>query len=288
VEFPIFENCINRVSFTFGTELERESRRRIIRNFLRVLLKEQCFGQLPLEDLRYLIIKERPTVSVRGCLLSRDGKLVKCFGVFGEYQAGHSFEVNINELLSAHGLPVNNAMFLVVLSRGRRDAYKSSPGSISMSYEGESFFATYRTGAFARTLNDFSVRKHRGFISINPKVIVNAKQCSSIFLINHSSNPDYDDIVYPKARIYRSDGRYLEADYGPVPPFGGVERSIEQLFGESVGEFLALFGGLGTSVVSAEGYSLAGLSILRNRDGKSMAIEHTRPTHVNLQPLLPE
>jgi hypothetical protein len=78
--------------------------------------------------------------------------------------------------------------------------------------------------------------------------------------------------------LYRPDGKFLDADFGPVPAFGGIERSIEDLFGDSVRQFLEPSGGLGTTVTRVKGYTLAGITVLRSRDGGSMAIEHTRPT----------
>ena len=47
-----------------------------------------------------------------------------------------------------------------------------SANIFSMSYEGPHFYTNYRTGAFTRVLNDFSKKKHAGFLSVNPKIIV--------------------------------------------------------------------------------------------------------------------
>ena len=173
---------------------------------------------------------------------------------------------------------MQDAIFMLIMNLGDHTEGLTDLNIFSMSYEGDYFYTNYRTGAFARTLNDFSKKKHAGFMSVNPKIIVNQSHVSSLLFINHSSDPAYADTVNPTVQLYRPDGKSLEQEFGPIPAFGCVERSLEDIFGMGVGKFLESAGGLGTTISRVKGYTLAGISVLRSRDGRSMAIEHTRPT----------
>lgn len=215
---------------------------------------------------------------VRGVLTTRQGEFIREFPELGVWRAGQSFEINVNKMLADYGLPLKDAMFMLIMNLGDHPEALSDINIFSMSYEDDHFYTTYRTGAFARTLNDFSKKKHAGFMSVNPKIIVNQSHVSSLLFINHSSDPAYADMVCPTIKLYRSDGESLEKEFGPISAFGCVERSMEDIFGMSVREFLAPAGGLGTTVSTVRGYTLAGISVLRSRDGRSMSIEHTRPT----------
>lgn len=273
--FPVFAECINRVSQAVRIDFCRFNWKKAVKQSLTAIKQRRVVDPrifLP------LITKNTSAMTVRGVLATQRGEFVEDFGALGKWSAGQAFEINVNELLASRGLPITNATFLLIMNLGEHAEALSDINIFSMSYEGKSFFANYRTGAFARTLNDFAKKKHAGFMSVNPKVIVNDRFISSLLFINHSSNLSYNDAVSPHVRIYRQDGRHMDAEFGPVPAFGWVERSIEEIFGKEAGDFLKPSGGLGTTISRVKGYTLAGISILRSRDGKSMSIEHTRPT----------
>jgi hypothetical protein len=266
---------VNRVSQAVRLDFCRFSWKKAARQTLAKLRQ----GRSP--DMRMflpLLTGRKQRMTVRGALTGRDGRFLHDFGEIGSWGAGETLEININELCEARGIAVDDAMFMMIMNLGEHTDALSDINIFSMSYEGDRFFTNYRTGAFARTLNDFSKKKHVGFMSINPKAVVSESHLTGLLLINHSSNPEYGDSVYPTVRLYRPDGKFLDADFGPVPAFGGIERSIEDLFGDSVRQFLEPSGGLGTTVTRVKGYTLAGITVLRSRDGGSMAIEHTRPT----------
>jgi hypothetical protein len=132
-------------------------------------------------------------------------------------------------------------------------------------------------------LNDPRKKKsHYGFRGINPKVVATKDRMSSVLLINHSSHPEYDATVTPTSLLIRPDGAQREATFGSIAPFGGVERSAAELFGDDVTEFLGPYNGLGTVITTCPGVTLASLHLMRSTRGHSMAIEHSRPTHVYL------
>jgi len=162
------------------------------------------------------------------------------FKVPESYPPGGSIDIDVTDVIEKLGLPRDNYMATLVMSRGRTDGFRSSPGSYSMTYIGDQVYTTYRTGGFARILNDPTRKRHAGFRGINPKAIANNRFISSLLLINHSSNPSYDESATPHSLLLRADGAMREATFGVIPPFGGVERSLEELFGKDVSEFLAV------------------------------------------------
>lgn len=103
---------------------------------------------------------------------------------------------------------------------------------------------------------------------------------SSLLLINHSSNPLYDEAVTPRTLLIRSDGETREAEFGAIPPFGAVERSLSDLFGEDIDDFLEPSQGKATTITTCPGVTLASLHLIRSRGGDLISIEHSRPTHV--------
>ena len=72
------------------------------------------------------------------------------------------------------------------------------------------------------------------------------------------------------------------ADFGPIAPFGGVERTLEDLFGADAADFLKASDGRATTIATCPGVTLASIHILRARDGSSFSIEHSRPSHTYL------
>jgi hypothetical protein len=273
--FPVFGDCVNKVSQAVRLDFCRFSWKKAVKSSLSRLKA----GRLPSPDMLIPLLKGGyGAMRVRGVLTSRQGEFLLDFGELGVWSAGQAFEINVNDTMAAHGLPMKDAIFMLIMNLGDHTEALSDINIFSMSYEGNHFYTNYRTGAFARTLNDFSKKKHAGFMSVNPKIIVNETHVSSLLFINHSSAPEYADTVCPTVKLYRSDGESLEQEFGPIQAFGCVERSMEDLFKPQVREFLAPTGGLGTTVSTVKGYTLAGISVLRSRDRRSMSIEHTRPT----------
>jgi hypothetical protein len=273
--FPVFGDCVNKVSQAVRLDFCRFSWKKAVKSSLGRLKA----GRLPSPGMfAPLLHGGYGGMRVRGVLTTRQGEFIRDFGELGTWSAGQAFEINVNETVAAHALPMRDAMFMLIMNLGDRTEALSDINIFSMSYESDHFYTNYRTGAFARTLNDFSKKKHAGFMSVNPKIIVNDTHVSSLLFINHSSSPEYADSVSPVVRLYRSDGESLEREFGPIPAFGCVERSMEDIFGSQVRDFLASARGLGTTVSTVKGYTLAGISLLRSRDGRSMSIEHTRPT----------
>jgi len=272
---PVFARCVNRVSQSVRTDFGTFNWKKAARAELGRLKR----GKPPtLTALRSLLDSmRRLPVRIRGALTTREGELVHDFGLIGAWTGGQALEIDVNQLMAAQGIPRQDAMFIVIMDMGAHPEALTDLNIFSMSYESDRHYANYRTGAFARSLNDFAKKKHVGFVSVNPKITVDEGRVSSLLFINHSSNPAYDDTVDPTVRLYRQDGQWREAQFGPIRAFGGVERTIEDLFGPEVRDFLGPRT-LGTTVTRLPGYTLASLSLLRSRDGELMAIEHTRAT----------
>lgn len=218
----------------------------------------------------------------RVIVTTRDGQALGMWHVPEKYPPGGSIDLNITNIINEMGLADDDYMAILVMSRGRTDSFRSSPGSYSMTYVSDRTYTTYRTGGFARVLNDPKRKKHLGFRGILPKALANERFLSSLFLINHSSDPSYDQTVSPHSTLLRPDGETREADFGPIAPFGGVERTLEDLFGDDVGEFLRPGDGRATVITTCPGVTLASIHVMRARDGGSMSIEHTRPSHTYL------
>ncbi len=215
----------------------------------------------------------------RFIITTREGEFLGQRGVPGSYPPGGSIDIEVADVLAKMGLPDDDYMGILVMSRGRPDGWRTSPGSYSMTYATDRTVTTYRTGGFIRILNDPNRKKHVGFRGINPKALATDRHLSSILLINHSSNPAYDRHVTPDSTLLRADGEQRTAVFGSIAPFGGVERDLEQLFGGDVVDFLAPFGGRGTVITTCQGVTLASIHVMRARDGSSMSIDHSRPTH---------
>jgi hypothetical protein len=215
-------------------------------------------------------------------ITTRDGRQIGNYRIPGSYPAGGSVDVDVAEVIRSLGHPEGDYLAIMVMSRGRTDYFRSSPGSYSMTYVGPRTFTTYRTGGFSRFLNEPDRKTHKGFRGINPKALADDRHLSGVLLINHSSSPRYNETVAPHSLLRRGDGAVRDAPFGSIPPFGAVERSLEDLFGRDVSEFLAPFGGKGTVITTCPGVTLASIHTMRARDGSSMAIEHSRPTHMYL------
>ena len=290
-QFPIFKDVKTLVSFSIRPDFNPLKYSRIPHvlgySMLRVgkgsLLKSIKAVSSDISEYGSLLFsKDSGKLKFRLAITNRHGKLLGVHLFDKSYPPGGSIDVNVTNIISDLKLPNDDYMGILIMTRGRTDGFRSSPGSYSMTYYNDKVYTTYRTGGFARVLNDPNKKDHFGFRGINPKVIVNDKVTSSILLINHSSDPLYDTTANPKSTLIRADGKTRKADFGSIPPFGGIERSMEDLFGDDVAKFLEPFGGKGTTVTECQGISLASIHLRRARDGSSMSIEHSRPTHTYL------
>ncbi|HEY9714251.1 MAG TPA: hypothetical protein V6C72_12350 [Chroococcales cyanobacterium] len=221
-------------------------------------------------------------------ILSRDGEYLASHEIPSTYKPGSSVEVDLSKLLADLKLPVADYLVVAVMSRGRMDGYRSSPASFSMTYIDQDNVAIYRTGAFARPLNEGRLKAHIGFTGINPKVIANKDMMSGLLLINHSSDPEYAHAAHPTSVLIRQDGAQLEGDFGEIPPLGAREMSISDIFGSQVVDFLKPFNGRATAITTCTGVTLASLHVQRSNDNQQslLGIEHSRPAHMNLAGIL--
>lgn len=275
--FPVFSQAHNLVDFvvqpTFKPALRDWARpandwlkkRKTLRGAARTYLN---------------MVLQRP-IDLRGVFITRQGEFVQSWKLRQGLGVGDFHVADINTLLFTAGKPLVDGVFVLVASRGRPDLWESSPGSATVRYVGENFVAGYRTGFFARTVNPVHGKKHFGFTGINPQVLLGDGLQAWVMLINHSSDPTYDQTVSPRIRLYRAPDEYLETEFGPIAPHGALERSVLELF-PAAPDFLAKNGGRGLTVATASGASLASIHILRNPANGSMGMDHSRPAHANV------
>ncbi len=221
-------------------------------------------------------------------ILSRDGEYRASYELPSSYEPGASVDIDLSKLLMNLNLPADDYLVTAVMSRGRMDGYRSSPASFSMTYIDQDNVAIYRTGAFARPLNEGRLKTHVGFTGINPKIIATTEVMSSLMLINHSSDPEYGLAARPTSVLIREDGERLDGEFGAIPPLGAREMSVSDIFGNVVFDFLRPFGGRATTVTTCVGLTLGSLHLQRSNDNRRtlLGIEHSRPAHMNLAGIL--
>ena len=281
--FPIFKGMRSFISFSIRPDfaplefkkLVQEGTQAVRGGFSSTLAFVQKAAPL-------LIFNRNARIRFRIIFTTRDGKFLAMRRIADSYPPGGSIDVDLTDMLTRLGFQDDDYMAMMVMSKGRHDGVRSSPGSYSMTYRSPQSYSTYRTGGFTRILNDSRKKNHYGFRGINPTVVSDTKRMSSLFLINHSSNPSYDESVTPVSLLLRPDGEKREAVFGAIPPFGGVERTMEDLFGSDVSDFLAPYRGRGTTITTCPGATLASLHLIRARDNMSFSIEHSRPAHTYL------
>lgn len=281
--FPVFKGVACYVSFSIRPDFKPLDYKKLARD-ARASLRSgfKAAVRFAGETAPLLIFCRDARLRFRVLITTRDGVLLGEEQIPGSYPPGGSVDIDVSAVIARLGLLDDDYLAIMVMSNGRHDALRSSPGSYSMTYATARTFTTYRTGGFTRILNDPKKKSHFGFRGINPVTLADDRAMSSIFLINHSSDPSYDTTVTPRVVLLRADGATREATFGPIPAFGGRERRINDLFGSDVGAFLAPFGGRGTTITTCPGVTLASLHLLRSRDGSSFSIEHSRPTHAYL------
>lgn len=275
--FPTFADAETTIDF-----VAQESLRPTLRSLARIgytLVKKQKPVEMIGRDALNVLLGRG--IRFRGAFLTRDGQLVRDWILSEPLQAGDFFSVCVNRLLEREGIAPDDGLFVLIASRGRLDRWNSSPGSATVRYVGKDYIAGYRTGLFARPLNPVAGKRHFGFTGINPQIIVSDDIVASVLLINHSSDPEYDRPVTPTIRLYRDVRTYREAPFGQILPHGALEKSVTDLFPDA-SEFLGPTGGKGLTIARAQGASLASVHLLRSRSGRTLGLDHSRPSYANV------
>lgn len=275
MNLPIFGNSFNEIDFSV-----QEDRKLSLRK-LSAPAFHFATGKLPLRSTlgRYKSMLRPSPFTFRAYFLDTRGVLLFHEPLDGSYKVGDFFYFNVNHWLETREIPLQDGNLILVSSHGRSDRWQSSPGNISLRVSGAGHVAGFRTGFFARSLN--AGHKHVGFTGLNPRVEINQKWISSLILINHSSEPSYDNFVCPTVRLHRNKSEFMEASFGKIPPHAYLEKSLLDLFPDAE-NFLENYGGIGYSVTSLKGASLASLHALRSPKGDLLALEHSRPAHTNI------
>lgn len=219
-------------------------------------------------------------VRFRGAFLDRDGHLVAEIPPFAEVRYLQGFDISIDQLLQHQAVPRQDGQFLLIADRGIKLDGGYSIGTIGAVFRSPTAFACYRNGAFARPVNEFSHHRPRGFRSIAPHMICNETSEASAYFFNFSSDPHFDRTAAPRVRLYRSRDEWLEGTFGEIPPWGARERTLTEMFGAGVRDFLGPVDGMGTVIAVEDGLTLGSLHLIRNRVTGAMAIEHTRPVRL--------
>ena len=274
---PIFGDMQNIVDFsvqaTFAPTL------RTYAQPLYWLYRRRKTASLVMRDYTNLLLGRR--LAFRGAFLDRAGRLLCELDFARGLGVGDFFLANVNENIEAAGVCVQDGLLVLIANRGRTDLWSSSPGSVNVRYVGRRSVCGFRIGLFARTLNPVIANRHFGFTGLNSQIRLNGRDRPGILLMNHSSDPEYDRSVSPVIRLHRNREEWIERPFGSIPPHGALERGIHELFPEA-DDFAGLQKGRAYAVTRAQGASLASLHLIREHDGSSMAIEHSRPAHTNV------
>ena len=277
--FPFFANLQNHLSYVLR-ETYVPTFRQSIKHSAKLVLKRD--RRVSASHIGRLLIDSQRGIRLnfRGAFFSRNGQLLGVIPEFASLRYFQSFDINVNQLLAKAGIPIQDGLFLAIADRPVKLDSGMSTGTLSAVYRGPSTFTCYRNSIFARPVNEFSHHRPQGFRSLAPQMLETEEMSSSAFFCNFSSDLQYRYIANPTVRLHRSKDEFLEAKFGEIPPFGGHERTLEQLFGSQVRSFLAPFGGYGTLVAEEKGVTLSSIHLIRNHRVGTVSIEHTRPTHM--------
>jgi hypothetical protein len=275
LNFPVFAGIENHIDFTLQDDPPL-TMRRLVAPVYHFVKSRKTLATL-VKDYRHFIGGE--PYRFKAIYLNRQGHLLYIGDFEGQYRPGGFFHCNLGLWLATQGMALQDGNLVLVASRGRADRFLSSPGNVTLRVIGPNRVCGYRTGFFSRPLN--AGHKHFGFTGLNPHVEVNGDWISSLLLINHSSDPEYDKRVNPTVRLYRADGAHLEAPFGEIAPHAALERNLLELFPD-VQAFLAASGGRGYTITRLKGASLASIHVQRSRDGELASMEHSRPAHPNV------
>jgi hypothetical protein len=270
VSFPFFSGVENTFEFTVQPSLKIQGWRNFAYPAYTAYKKQKTWGHA-LRDYAHILSGNHIYFDVHR--LKQDGTYIKSEGRFGPFGIGQSFVFK-----SASDPKGSQGLMLFVASRGRLDKMTSSPGNMTVRYASPEAISGYRTGFFARPLNE--KKGHYGYMGLNPALSQNPKMESGILLINHSSDPEYNTAVSPTVRLYKSHDEFIETDFGAIAPHGFLEKGLHQLFPQFE-TFRADAKNLWT-VSNCKGVSLASFHTYRNLQGQLMAIEHSRPSHAQV------
>lgn len=277
--YPVFADCDNRLSYVLRetyiptpAAALRHCAGRVLRGERR--WTSRFLTRVLLDSLRGI------RVNFRGAYLDRDGRLLGCVPNFACVQYRQGFDISVNSLIAAAGLPLQDGQFLLIADRGVKLDGGYSIGTVTAAYVSATGFSCYRNAAFARPINEFGHHRPTGFRSIAPHMVCGDDAEASAYFFNFSSDTSYSLTANPRVTLRREDGSDLQAMFGGIPPFGARERSISDLFGAEGREFLARAGGYGTLIAEQDGVTLGSLHLIRNRRNGGLGIEHTRPTHM--------
>ena len=275
LNFPIFGDSENSIEFTIQEDNNFTLRRLLAPIYHVLKTPKKLFTLFSLYKSMFFPKRYK----FRGVFLNRKGEQLHK-GIFeGAYRPGDYVSWNINDWLKNNNIKIQDGNFIFIASRGLPDKWHSSPGTVTLRVDNHGRLSGYCTGYFARALNDG--KKHFGYTGINPLIEAKGKWNYGIILINHSSEPSYNKIVTPLIRLYRNDTEYLETSFGNISPHASLERNILDLF-PSAPKFLTPNRGIGHTVTTLKGTSLASLHILRSEDNHIAALEHSRPSHANI------
>ncbi len=271
VSFPFFCGVENTFEFTVQDSLRIQGWRNFSYPAYTAYKKQKTWTHA-LHDYGHILSGNHIYFDVHR--LNQDGTYVQSEGRFGPFKIGESFvfKSNLSDKAGTNGL------MLFVASRGRLDKMTSSPGNMTVRYASNQAVAGYRTGFFARPLNE--KKGHYGYMGLNPALSQNPQIESGILLINHSSDPEYSKAVTPKVRLYKSHDEFIESELGAIAPHGFLEKGLHEIFPQFE-SFKAGAKNLWT-VSNCQGVSLASFHTYRNRQGQLMAIEHSRPSHAQV------
>lgn len=279
--FPFFKNCENHINYVLREKVSQNPLlvlQFIAKRFIRgrdLIESNKFFRRILLDSLRGI------KINFRGAFLDQGGKLISLFPNICSVQYGQGFDISVNQLLLENNVELQDGQFLLIADRGLKLVPQSyTTGTVSAIYMSEHSYTCYRNGIFARSVNDFNHHKPRGFRSIAPHVFANEEVEASAYFFNFSSDLDYSDTVNPKIKIYNANNQYLEGEFGDIKPFGARERSLTDIFGLKVIDFLSVGNGCGTMIAEEHGHTLGSIHLLKNKNTKSLSMEHTRPTHM--------
>jgi hypothetical protein len=276
--FPVFADSTNLISFVVGEGLFASTNLKALARPLANLVRKRKDLQNTVRNYRWLICRTK--LLFRVAYLDKNGNLIKTWSFKEKHSEGDFFFFNLNEQLQKDAIPLQDGVLILIANRGRADLFHSSPGSANMEYLSAQTIAGFRTGFFARPVNSIG-KGHFGFTGLNPQALVTPNLVMSVLLVNHSSDPDYNKPVVPTIRLYRNETEFLETTFGEIQPHGRLEKTILELFPEAE-NFLKPTAGRGCTVAQAKGATLASFHIIRNRNGKIAAIDHSRPSHPNV------
>lgn len=271
VYFPFFHSYENTFEFTVQPSLRIQSWRNFVYPAYTAYKKLKSWNHA-FHDYVHILSGNHIYFDVHR--LDKNGNYIQSEGHFGPFRIGETFVFKT----SLENQPGENGLMLFVASRGRLDKMTSSPGNMTVRYANQKAIAGYRTGFFARPLNE--KKGHYGYMGLNPALCMDPKIKSGLLLINHSSDPGYTNFVQPRVRLYKSHDDFLEAEFGSIPPHGFLEKSIPDLFPHFL-EWSQKAKYLWT-VSECKGVSLASFHTYRDDQNQLLAIEHSRPSHAQV------